>query len=153
MGACIKNDMRTLNRNKRILHYANQTGARLPIYELKPDGTYMTIMVDGVETKVISGYEENPYSLPVEFEGNLSLSGGEISNVEFGIDASAYDAILVINKGDAQISETSLIWADSEIAYKDIEETIVDPNSADYRVTRVSPSLNESKYLLAKVVK
>lgn len=144
--------MRTLNRNKQTLYYSNQT-EREPIYVKNPDGTDKTITVDGVSTKVISGYEEYSYSLPVRFEGNIALSGGRIENVEYGIDESNYDAVLVVNKNDIDISETSLIWADSEPTYKDVEHTKVDPYSADYRVTRVSPSLNESKYLLSKVVK
>ena len=144
--------MRTLNRNKVNLYYANQT-AETPIYELNSDGTIKTITVDGVSTKVISGYETNSYSKPISFEGNIALSGGEVMNVEYGVDPSAYDAVLVVNKGDIDISETSLIWAETEPTYKDVEKTIVDPCSADYRVTRVSPSLNESKYLLNKVVK
>lgn len=144
--------MRTLNKNKVKMYYANQI-AETPIYERNADGTVKTIVVDGAETPVISGYDYNSYSLPVEFIGNIALSGGEVANVEYGIDDSSYDAILVVNKGDVQISETSLIWHETEPRYKDVEETIVDPYSADYRVTRVSPSLNESKYLLNKVVK
>lgn len=144
--------MRTLNKNKVKMYYANQT-AETPIYERNADGTIKTIVVDGAETYVISGYDYNSYSLPVEFEGNFALSGGEVANVEYGVDPSAYDAVLIVNKGDVDISETSLIWRETEPTYKDVEETIVDPYSADYRVTRVSPSLNESKYLLNKVVK
>lgn len=144
--------MRTLNKNKVKMYYANQI-AETPIYERNADGTIKTIVVDGAETYVISGYESNSYTKPVEFYGNIALSGGEVSNVEYGVDDSLYDAILVVNKGDIQISETSLIWHETTPAYKDVEEKIVDPYSADYRVTRVSPSLNESKYLLNKVVK
>lgn len=144
--------MRTLNRNKVKLYYANQI-EEVPIYERNADGTIKTMVVDGAETYVISGYDRNVYSNPVEFEGNLALSGGEVVNVEYGVDASAYDAVLVVNKGDIDISETSLIWAETEPRYKNPERTILDPYSADYRVTRVSPSLNESKYLLTKVVK
>lgn len=144
--------MRTLNKNKVNLYYANQVEST-PIYEKNADGTIKTIVVDGVETYVISGYDKNSYSKPVSFKGNLALSGGEVANVEYGVDYSAYDAILVVNKDEIDISETSLIWAETEPRYKDVEEMIVDPYSADYRVSRVSPSLNESKYLLTKVVK
>lgn len=145
--------MRTLNRNKTIMHYANQTESNIPIYELDANGNRKVIIVDGAETYVISGYEDAVYSEPVEFEGNLSLSGGEVASVEFGIDVSNYDAVLVVNKGDIDIDETSVIWTFSEIGYKDIEKTIIDPQSADYRVKKVSPSLNEAKYLLSRIVK
>ena len=145
--------MRTLTRNKQILYYSNQIVGRVPVYATNPDGTIKTIDVDGVSTKVISGYSENGYTEPVEFEGNIALSGGEVVNVEFGVDASAYDAVLILNKDEINISETSLIWSVSPVGYKDTAKTIIDPYSADYRVTRVSPSLNQSKYLLSKVVK
>ena len=145
--------MRTLTRNKQVLYYSNQIVGRVPVYATNPDGTIKTIDVDGVSTKVISGYSENGYTEPVEFEGNIALSGGEVVNVEFGVDASAYDAVLILNKDEIDISETSLIWSVSPVGYKDTAKTIIDPYSADYRVTRVSPSLNQSKYLLSKVVK
>lgn len=154
LGSALQGDlMRTLNRNKQKLYYSNQTNEKTPVYARNADGTIKTVDVDGVSTQVITGYTEKAYSLPQEFEGNIALSGGEVVNVDFGIDASAYDAVLVLNKNEINITETSLIWADSEPTYKDVEKTIVDPYSADYRVTRVSPSLNQSKYLLAKVVK
>ena len=145
--------MRTLTRNKQVLYYSNQIVGRVPVYATNPYGTIKTIDVDGVSTKVISGYSENGYTEPVEFEGNIALSGGEVVNVEFGVDASAYDAVLILNKDEINISETSLIWSVSPVGYKDTAKTIIDPYSADYRVTRVSPSLNQSKYLLSKVVK
>ena len=145
--------MRTLNRNKKVLYYSNQTSEKIPIYATNPDGTIKTVVVDGVSTKVITGYDEKGYTKPTMFEGNISLSGGEVINVEFGVDSSAYDAVLVLNKNEINISETSFIWADNEPQYKDTDHTIVDPYSADYRVTRVSPSLNQSKFLLAKVTK
>lgn len=145
--------MRTLNKNKQVLYYSNQTSDKTPIYATNPDGTIKTVVVDGVSTQVITGYTDKGYTLPQQFEGNIALSGGEVVNVEFGVDESAYDAILVLNKDEIDISETSFIWAESEPQYKDVKKTIVDPYSADYRVTRVSPSLNQSKFLLAKVVK
>lgn len=145
--------MRTLNRNKQVLYYSNQTNEKTPVYATNPDGTIKTVVVDGVETNVITGYTNKGYTLPTVFEGNISLSGGEVVNVEFGVDSSAYDAILILDKNEISISETSLIWAETEPRYKDVQKTIVDPYSADYRVTRVSPSLNQSKYLLSKVVK
>ncbi len=145
--------MRTLNKNKQVLYYSNQTNEKTPIYATNPDGTIKTVNVDGVTTNVITGYKDKGYTLPQRFEGNIALSGGEVVNVDFGVDASAYDAVLVVNKGELDITETSFIWAESQPRYKDANNTVVDPYSADYRVTRVSPSLNESRYLLSKVVK
>ena len=136
-----------------MLYYSNQTSEKTPIYATNPDGTKKQVMVDGTLVDVVTGYSEKGYTLPTMFEGNIALSGGEVVNVEFGVDASAYDAVLVLNKNEINISETSFIWSESEPQYKDTEKTIVDPFSADYRVTKVSPSLNQSKFLLAKVVK
>lgn len=144
--------MRTLNRNKRNLYYANQTELFL-IYELNSDGSIKTIIVDGEEVLVPTGDYETGYTKPQKFDGNIALSGGEIQNVEFGIDASSYDAVLVMNKGEINISETSLIWFKKEPVYKDSAKTIVDPNSADFRVTKVSPSINQDRFLLTKVVR
>ena len=81
------------------------------------------------------------------------MSGGESNIVEYGIDKSEYDAIIIMQNGELPITETSLIWLESPVVYKDVENKIVDANSADYRVKKVSPSLNQTKYLLERIVK
>lgn len=126
-----------------------------PVYEYDEDGNLKYITVDGKTVPVTTGEYEMGYSYPVECKANIALSGGEVSNVEFGIDFSAYDAVLEgIDKIDGlKITETTLIWHKSPLVWKDRTKTIINPNSADYRVTRVSPSLNEQKFLLQKVNK
>ena len=137
--------MRTLNKNKQRLFYANQDKI-VPIYEEYTDEDGNTYPLDTGETKLV-------YGEPVEFFGNLSMSGGESEAVEFGLDVSGYDAILITSKDLIPIDETSLIWFESEVVYENEEEKIPDEFSADYKVLAVKPSLNVSKYILGRRVK
>lgn len=144
--------MRTLQKNKQEMYYALQVG-EVPIYEYDEDGNIKYITIDGKQVPVETGEYELGYSEPVAFFGNIALSGGDSEVVEYGIDTSAYDATLVTDKGAVPLTETSLIWFESEVGYKDTDKTIVDGNTADYRVLAVKPSLNEAKFILGKLTK
>lgn len=145
--------MRTQIKNKQKIYISNLEG-KVPVYETDADGNLKYLTIDGKTVPIETGEYTMGYTYPKQTKGNISLSGGETSTVEFGIDASNYDAVLEgVSEGNIEITETSLIWHKSPLVYKDRAKTIIDPNSADYRVTRVSPSLNEQKYLLNKVVK
>ena len=85
--------MRTQNKNRQKIYISNQTGMT-PVYEYDEDGNLKYITVDGKTVPVTTGEYEMGYSYPVECKANIALSGGEVSNVEFGIDFSAYDAVL-----------------------------------------------------------
>ena len=136
--------MRTLNRNAQKMYYANQDRV-VPIYEYYEDEDGNLIPLDTGETKLV-------YGEPIEFKGNISLSnGGEVEVQEFGLDIGSYSAILVTSKNTLPITETSLIWHTTEPT-KDIDGN-TNEFSADYRVVKVSDSLNVSKYALQKVVK
>lgn len=136
--------MRTLNKNTQKMYYANQDRV-VPIYEYYEDEDGNMIPLDTGETKLV-------YGEPIEFKGNISLSnGGEVEVQEFGLDIGAYSAILVTNKNYINLSETSLVWHSTEPT-KDIDGN-TNEFSADYRVVKVSDSLNVSKYALQKVVK
>lgn len=136
--------MRTLNKNKQRLFYANQDKI-VPIYEEYTDEDGNTYPLDTGETKLV-------YGEPVEFKGNISMSSsGEAQAVEFGLNLSDYSAILVTDKDYVPLSETSLIWYENE-PKKDTDGN-TDEYSADYRVVKLSPSINVSKYALQKVVK
>ena len=103
------------------------------------------IPLDTGETKLV-------YGEPIEFKGNISLSnGGEVEVQEYGLSQADYSAILITSKNTLPITETSLIWYENE-PKKDIDGN-TDEFSADYRVVKVSDSLNVSKYALQKVVK
>ena len=136
--------MRTLNKNTQKMYYANQDRV-VPIYEYYEDEDGNVIPLDTGETKLV-------YGEPIEFKGNISLSnGGEVEVQEFGLDIGSYSAILVTNKNYINLSETSLVWHSTEPT-KDIDGN-TNEFSADYRVVKVSDSLNVSKYALQKVVK
>ena len=136
--------MRTLNKNTQKMYYANQDRV-VPIYEYYEDEDGNMIPLDTGETKLV-------YSEPIEFKGNISLSnGGEVEVQEFGLSQADYSAILVTSKNTLPITETSLIWYENE-PKKDIDGN-TDEFSADYRIVKISPSLNVDKYVLQKVVK
>lgn len=135
--------MMMLNSNKQKMYYANQDKI-VPIYEEYTDEDGNTYPLDTGETKLV-------YGDPIEFFGNLSMSGGESEAVEFGIDLSQYSAIVVLPKNYINVTETSLIWTDTEPT-KDGEGNVISDN-ADYRIVKISKSLNFDKLVLQKVVK
>lgn len=144
--------MRLLEKNKQNLKYALQVG-EVPIYERDEDGNIIYIEVDGQKVPVETGETEVGYAKPVDFRGNIAMSGGEAEAKSFGVDISEYDAILLMEKDRIQIDETSIIWHMSEVKYADEQNTIVDRKSADYTVKRVQPSINFTRYLLKRIVK
>lgn len=146
--------MRTLSKNKQKLKYA-LFHENEPIYALDENGEKIVEFVDedGIIYYQQTGNVKTYYGDLTDFLGNISLSGGESKEVNYGVDVSAYDAVLIMDKDSLPITETSLIWQESEVGYKDIEKNEIDAKSADYKVTRVSPSLNQVKYLLERVVK
>ena len=135
--------MRTLKKNKQNLYYANQD-REVPIYEYYEDADGNMYPLDTGETKLV-------YGEPVKFEGNIAMSGGEVEAQEFGLNLADYQAILVLGKNTLPITETSLIWFENE-PKKDIDGN-TDEFSADYKIIKISPSINVDKYVLKKVVK
>ena len=134
------------------MKYSLQYG-RVPIYERDENGDIVYIEVDGQKIPVETGEYETGYSAPVDFMGNISMSGGEAEAKEFGMDIGDFDAVIVLEKDAIPITETSIIWHTSPVKYKDEQNTIVDSKSADYAVKRVSSSLNFTKVLLQRIVK
>lgn len=135
--------MRTLNKNKQKMYYANQD-REVPITETYYDDEGNAYELDTGETKLV-------YGEPVEFDGNIAMSGGEAEAQEFGLNLADYEAVLVVDKNTLPIDETSRIWHTSEPTNDD--EGYTDEYSADYRIVKISPSLNFDKYVLKKVVK
>lgn len=144
--------MRLLEKNKQNLKYALQVG-EVPVYERDEDGNIIYIEVDGQKVPVETGETEPGYSNPIDFRGNIAMSGGEAEAKSFGVDISEYDAIILMEKNRIPIDETSLIWHTSKVRYIDEQNTIVDRKSADYSIKRVQPSLNFTRYLLKRIVK
>lgn len=143
--------MRTLQKNKQTIYYANQTGL-VPIYEKDENGEIKYIEIDGVKIPVETGNYEMSYGKAIDIDGNITMSGDESSETEYGIDSSGYDAVLILDKGEADISETSVVWFENDVKYKDLENQSADPNTADYKVLKKVPSLNGLKYILGKRV-
>lgn len=157
--------MRTLLKNKQSMKYALQIG-EVPIYNRDENGEIIYECYEDSDGNIIYYLDENGnkipsetgeyevgYSEPCEFFGNIAMSGGEAEAVEYGIDVSAYDATLVMEKGVLPIDETSLIWLESEVGYTDASMTHADGHTADYKVLAVKPSLNFVKYILGRIVK
>ena len=135
--------MRMARVNKQKMHYALY-GKEVPIYDYYTDNEGNKIPLDTGETKIT-------YENPVEFFGNIALSGGESEAVEFGLNLADYEAVLVMTKNTLPIDETSRIWHNTEPTYN--EDGTVNESSADYKVAKVSPSLNVDKFVLKKIVK
>jgi len=148
--------MRCMRRNKQKLYYALLIGTE-PEYELDEQGNKIIDYTDtetGEVFYVETGTNKPIYGKPVEFEGNIALAGSDLLRQEFGISDEHYEAVLVLNKGEIPITETSLLWYQTEPGIKTRENEIyADDATADYRVLRSVPSLNNDRYILAKVVK
>lgn len=146
--------MRTLARNKQKMFYALLIGEQ-PIYELDDNGNKIIDYVDE-EGNIYyreTGETELVYSEPVLFYANISMSSGESQTQEYGVDVSNYDAVLVLDKDEIPITETSLIWFESEVGYRDTARTNVDGHSADFKVLAIKPSLNQFKAILGRNTK
>ena len=142
--------MRTLSRNQQKLKYSLLVGEEDEL-QLDDNGNPIIVYVDsdGKEHYAVTGEKRLVYSSPTDFEGNISLTSGMSEVIEYGIDKSAYDGLLVVEKGAVPLSETSLIWYTSEPSFTNGS---VDPKSADFRVKAPRPTLNEIKYILERLV-
>ena len=133
--------MRTLKKNKQIVYYALKT-------EKEAEESEEKIIVDGVEVSGDEGDYRIWYSIPEEFSANISFSSGDTQDVEFGLDISGYDAIIVTDLKALPITETSLIWFETEPPTAEN-----DGSTADYSVIAVRHSLNYTKAILKRRVK
>ena len=148
--------MRCLKKNKQKMYYALFVG-EVPVYKLDDNGNKIVDWVDedtGEVHYIETGTTMKLYDAPVEFRGNIAMSGSDVNRVEFGVSEAKYEAILVMTKGEIPITETSLLWFQTTPTTKIVDEkTYADDSTADYRVLKVSPSLNVDRYILDKVVK
>lgn len=148
--------MRCLLRNKQKLYYALLQGT-LPQYKLDKNGNKIVDYVDeetGETYYVTTGTKIPVYSPAKEFKGNIAFAGADLLRQEFGISDENYEAVLVLNKDEIPITDTSLIWYQTPPGAKTIDDVeYADDSTADYRVLRSIPSLNNDRYILAKVVK
>ena len=128
--------MRTANKNKRKLYYALKTSK-------SAETDTETITVDGESVYLDEGDYDIAYESPVEFMANISFTGGEVNDVEFGLDSSSYDAMIVMDKDAIPITETSLIWFEND----------PDSEDADFSVVAIRKSINQMKAILKKRVR
>lgn len=153
--------MRTLAKNKQSMKYALQIG-EIPIYETYTDSEGNEYPLKDLDT----GRKEIAYSTPKEFKANITMSGGEAEAREFGLSTSDYEAVISYSKGAFPLVEGALIWFGSNVEYKNNgEEVEIETDngtisakvpvdvSADYRIIKISPSLNEEKAILKAVNK
>lgn len=134
------------------MYYALYKGSE-PTYVLDANGNKIINYVDeeGNIYYEVTGEDRNVYENPVEFYGNIAMSGGESEAVEYGLDVSSYEAVLIKERDSLPIDEQSVIWFESEPKMNKYGTT--DEFSADYRIISVKPSLNFTKYVLAKITK
>lgn len=148
--------MRCLLKNKQTIYYALLLDT-VPVYKLDKNGDKVVDYVDeetGETYYVETGVKMPLYGKAVEFKGNIAFAGADLLRQEFGISDERYEAVLVLNKEQIPITETSLIWYETAPETKVVEGVeYADDATADYRVLRSVPSLNNDRYILAKVVK
>lgn len=142
----------TSRKNKQKLLYSLQ-GEDIPIYETDDEGNIVYTEIDGEQVPVETGETKTGYQAPVIFYGNLSFYTGWNYPGVWGVTLNNADAILLMDKNELPIDETSRIWFKSEPVYLDDEQTVVDPDSADFSVSRIIPSLNQTRYVLKGIEK
>ena len=145
--------MMTLDFNKQKMYYS-LLSEHIPIYETDSEGNVIYYEdSEGNKIPIETGETEEGYKEAVEFFGNITMSGGETEAVEFGLNIGDYQAVLITNKDELPIDETSIIWLKSNVVYKETAETLLDARSADFEVLAVKPSLNTVKYVLKAITK
>lgn len=147
--------MRTLNKNTTQMWYALHRDSEV-IYKLDELGNKIVAYTDETTTPptvyyVEEGTTKEGYGKPVKFFGNIAYNkSGEAETTEFGISLTDYEATVTVSNEYLPIDETSLVW---------MHEPVVDQdgyavrNDADFKIVKVHPSLNVTKYLLGKLQK
>jgi hypothetical protein len=173
---------RLSQKDKQSLKYMLQNNTKTPVNQKSETGEIEYIEIDGEMIPVETGIydigqgeesEEEVTDYIVCFDGNIAFSSGEVEMREFGVDSGDYDSVLIMPKDSIPITETSLIWHESEPKYIDGSlvdfdgaftvvkgltgkrfeiNKRVDTSSADYHVVKVIPSGGIKRYLLKKVV-
>lgn len=131
--------MRGLRRNKVALWCCRYEGEQ-PEYKKDSQGNIIYDEIDGKQVPRKTGRNIDVYSDIQKIWGNLAASGGLAEVESYGVDLSAYDAILYY---EGELDETTYIWREQP------EST--DVKTADYLVARVPPVLNERVYFLRGV--
>lgn len=146
--------MREFRKNQQGLHYALLIG-EIEEFALDDNGNLILVGYDNDNEPIyeMTGKTVLTYAKPVKFNSSISFGGSEVDLLPFGISNADYDATLVLDKGTIPVTETSLIWYESEVLYKDNQQTIVDSKSADFTIVKIVPSQNQKVYVLKRIVK
>ena len=123
--------MRTLERNKRRIYYANFRG-KIPIKD---------------EYDNLTGEYDIVYENPVMIKANVSAARGESTTRQFGEDES-YDRVIVMDDPNVSIKASSVLWID---ILPEIKEDGSTDTPYDYIVKQVAPSLNSVSIAVSKV--
>lgn len=142
--------MRTASKNKQKLKYALY-GRVIEEFETDINGNIVYVEVDGDKVPVVK-CKKTIYNDPVNFNANISTSGsGDVNLAEWGIDKSDYNALIVANKGEFPFDEQTLIFFNSEPKFDELG--VLKPESADYHIIAIRPSINQVVYLLKENIK
>jgi hypothetical protein len=114
--------MRTLQRNKTRIFYANYRG-KIPLKD---------------EYGNLTGEYKISYGNPIEIMANVSAGSGDATTQLFGEHVS-YDRTIILGFPAPPISETSILWVDRPPKLADDGST---KTPHDYIVKRVAPGLN-----------
>ena len=146
--------MREVRKNQQSLQYALLIGEQEE-FALDDNGELILVGYDNDNEPIyeMTGKTVLTYAKPVKFNSSISFGGSEVDLLPFGISNADYDATLVLDKDTIPVTETSLIWYESEVLYKDEQKTIVDSKSADFTIVKIVPSLNQKVYVLKRIVK
>lgn len=123
--------MRTLERNKTRIYYANYRD-KTPIRD---------------EYGNLTGEYEISYGNPVAVKANVSAARGESTTRQFGDDVS-YDRVIVLDDPKSPINESSILWIDTS---PEIQEDGSTKDPHDYIVKQIATSLNSVSIAVSKV--
>ena len=140
--------MRNLKKNQQRLQYATYLN-QITIYERDENGEIIYDEIDGELIPRIKS-EQAGYNSPVSFYANISAAKGTSDSEVFGVSLD-YTKTISTSDMTLPISETSLIWFETEPRYN--EDGAVDSSSADYAVVAVARSLNNVVYAIKKLAK
>ena len=123
--------MKTLQRNKIRIHYANYLD-KTPLKD---------------EYGNLTGEYKVTYGNPVAVMANVSAARGEATTRQFGEDVS-YDRIIILDDPTFHLAETSILWIDTP---PEVEEDGATATPHDYIVKQVATSLNSVSIAVSKV--
>ena len=130
--------MRSLKKNHQPLYYSTYAGQQT-IYKRDENGEI--IYADEEKTIPVEIGVRAGYNNPVLFHANISAGKGSAQEDVFGKDVD-YTRTISTSDLTLPIDELSIVWIENKPVY--LEDGIVDPNSADYKVAaRPAKSLNQ----------